>query len=492
MDICILFRFIIISFLIQFVRCADKPGGYGDPDTEGEEDDDNNFDVRVKELEDLLEEQDNFDSIQSNLESIIEDDDQQGGASQQTSFQPTPQSTTASTPTEYGPQPIPAQHYVPRPQIYPQYPPVGIPPIPQQYPGVYYYRPGLPGQVIPPPILPPVAYPQVVEPQRGTIPRPPIGYFTGYHPISHPYLQPRYPGPTAPQPQVYQPRQQRYPGPTGPQPQVYQPRQPRYPGPTGPQPQVYQPRQPRHPQFPVPRAQFRPQYPGFPRYQPPGQTGEDETQGDKMLKKDAHELIIPELPETYFYGLDDRDNFIIMNRDHFEVISQTEETIEMKVLVNLIEIVYRGKSIWKCKSGDEAPTLMIFNRKYAVLYIHNERQIVSYVFLGRKWTRKEFDIPQDFLLFKVDDTGKEVQLTKEEYCFEIDKNKLIKMIIKDGVKCTKIMRSGLLIWEYSGGDNYPTAIKIIDLRRMFVYFNGYVHLYKLDCGEWSLSCIKDK
>ncbi|XP_951763.1 Theileria-specific sub-telomeric protein, SVSP family, putative [Theileria annulata] len=263
--------------------------------------------------------------------------------------------------------------------------------------------------------------------------------------------------------------------------------------------------QPRFP-FSVTRESFRPGYPGprdfarYPippgqqpvRYVPPQQIIEDEQKSKDIKQKSVNpKPVIPELPSTYFYGLDASNNFFIMNKNHFKFIFDNGNKIKVKFLVEVIEIIFRGRCLWKQKPGEEKAISFIFNRKSNILYIYTKKELISFLISGRNWTQKKFDIPQNVTLFKMDETGKEVELSDEEYNIQITRSKLFRFSINIGVKCIKVMRSGLIVWENNSDNICLLNVTIIAYRRTLLFFKKCVHLYVLDGGKWNLKKVRN-
>uniref|UniRef100_A0A3B0N2X3 Theileria-specific sub-telomeric protein, SVSP family, putative n=1 Tax=Theileria annulata TaxID=5874 RepID=A0A3B0N2X3_THEAN len=541
MNKCVTYTYIIILILIGYSRCSDKPI---DQYLDGQLDDDDNFDVTVKELENLLDEEDNYDLIEANIESIIEDDDISSGAVDiETGFQQPPhqayQPTQPSQPPQgtgyYQPQ-QPQPGYQPQPTlIQPQQQQLPIP-IPQ--PQIHIpaqplpRRPGyLVEQQTQIPVTIPIRQPQIQTlsiiippPQLPIQPHVPIPQQPTHQPQPIPQtiqvpqvITIEQYGPYRPQSTHIQPQPTQLivttPSFLSGQPPILQPPRPQYQQYVripirnyGYEQHIVQPViQPRFP-FSVTRESFRPGYPGprdfarYPRppgqqpvrYVPPQQIIEDEQKSKDIKQKSVNpKPVIPELPSTYFYGLDASNNFFIMNKNHFKFIFDNGNTIKVKFLVEVIEIIFRGRCLWKQKPGEEKAISFIFNRKSNILYIYTKKELISFLISGRNWTQKKFDIPQNVTLFKMDETGKEVELSDEEYNIQITRSKLFRFSINIGVKCIKVMRSGLIVWENNSDKISLLNVTIIAYRRTLLFFKKCVHLYVLDGGKWNLKKVRN-
>ncbi|EAN31369.1 SVSP family protein [Theileria parva strain Muguga] len=387
---------ILIILLVQFAHCADKPTNLQLGGTGGDEsDEDDNYNVVVKELEDLIEEdeannidEDGFDTVVTQLEDLVTDDiDQQPNKLHKPDLPPYLTPGTSSISTHKG-------HYQPSYKaeaatepIYSDYDPVYQLPKPhtQEY---------LPYQ--PPEKLEPKPY-NLYGPQK-------IEY---YKPEQHD-LQP--------------------------------------------------------PLISIPPITHSKIGMGIP--------------------------IIPELPYTKIYKLDDNDKILPVTQKDIDIVLSNSSLVMLKLMCRCKKILHYNLNVWENKSETRHPLRLVYKKASQIYNIIFRDKILSMVSYNLRWRMKVFYIPNNLSFYIKIVTGKLVKVSDNKYFVELLGPNVFKFRIDDNVPVDTVKYDDEIIWEREPSRPYVRVItQLAGERIVRFYFPGKVFECTYDEGEWNRKVI---
>ncbi|XP_955546.1 Theileria-specific sub-telomeric protein, SVSP family, putative [Theileria annulata] len=414
MNIYVIFIYTFIFVILKSSNCSDQYPGYSTPDDT--EDEDNNFDTVVRELESLVTEDDKTAG-----DTVVSDNLMQHGLG----------------------------HIISQPYQPPEQPDQPTQPEPVTYPGpdqTYQPPPAQPGY--------PIGYEQYPQP----IPHGP-GY-TGYGPYQPGYQhQPQYPG--------YDPYQQ-----------FYQPTPPQY----------YEPTYSQTPQ------QAKPPYqPTLPRPSLPLSQSEKYRQhkpDDKTVSSYGSLELIKLNKKFVFLKKDPEGNLLPMiERQDYKVIWENKNLIRYSFQNGLESIFCDNKFIYTHREKKPYCSSITYNKTNSSFVITREGGFVQIKQIKGRWIAVGRKYPDYIKLYTHDSEGKEQLLTTEHYYLDITDKCSFKYTFILGVMCTKVVIKDEVVWvKKPDNKGFPNVLSVTTRLNLVLYFprsrivyskmnNRYIQLY---------------
>ncbi|EAN30711.2 SVSP family protein [Theileria parva strain Muguga] len=356
MNICVWHRSLLILILIKYVKCADKPTEQPPVSSESDSDEDDNFDVIVKGVQELLEDDDD----KTAGESLVSDNVIQHGLG--------PLMGQGYTPPTYTPQPR---------QPYPQ-------PVQQYVPGPTQHQ----------------QLPRAIHYEQIRVPRPPI--FGNRVPI-------------------------------------YQPRPPI---------NILRPILAPPPILPSSGPKSQPEI-----------TKDKDLELIKLFKNDGEGNLVEMSGKDYCIRFRNAHKIKILFRSELEKVVFKDDTIYTHL---------PGKPYCTEMTYNKNNSVFVFNRKGGFLYAESREN---------QWRIKFRNFPEFVQIYAQDHENRQFQLTEGHYYLDLTSKGSYKFSFIPGVKCTKIVINGSVVWKKTYAEFYPIIVTVTKRLNVILHFKDYFTVF---------------
>ncbi|XP_952708.1 Theileria-specific sub-telomeric protein, SVSP family, putative [Theileria annulata] len=203
------------------------------------------------------------------------------------------------------------------------------------------------------------------------------------------------------------------------------------------------------------------------------------------------EPIVPELPFTAIYKLDHDNNLILMTSSDIVVTVDTNLFTRVKLLEKCVLVLDKGDYVWKHISGLDFPIGLVYKKQTKMYNIILVDRILTFRQNDRKWRMKKYMIPNNLRFYSEDKDGNEVKLTTEHYDVHLLECNVFRYIIFESSFCTKIMFDNDVIWERNIFKPYVKTLTLsVPMNIIRFYFPKRIYESKYVNNKWTYDLVK--
>ncbi|EAN30729.1 SVSP family protein [Theileria parva strain Muguga] len=184
-----------------------------------------------------------------------------------------------------------------------------------------------------------------------------------------------------------------------------------------------------------------------------------------------------------FFTKDCHDDYVPMNESEYKITLESENIVKYKFNARLEMIMCDNETIYIHRCDKPYATFLTHNKNVCSFIIARDGGFVYINFVNGKWitnARRNMDIVKFYIL---DCEGNDVELTDKDYHFDLSPNGSFKYIFKSKTKCYKVVAGGDLIWKKNPGDDFPRSVSVTTRLNVIIFTHGESFIYqKIDKG----------
>eukprot|EP00375_Theileria_parva_P004059 XP_766746.1 hypothetical protein [Theileria parva strain Muguga] len=179
------------------------------------------------------------------------------------------------------------------------------------------------------------------------------------------------------------------------------------------------------------------------------------------------------LPSIVFLTDDPTGKLVPMNDSKYKILISDRFSIKFKFGARLIKILCDGITVWTYTPGLSYPRTVIFRKVQNIFEVNFNNRVSSCILQNGIWVERVVFAPQELKLYRKSSSGNYYRMTHNKYNIQLTPSQSFQYVFNTPVLCEMIQIEHKIVWIRKPND--PPLLKLTYFSKSYVrlYFRYY-------------------